>query len=157
MKKALEDYDLAAVGKLMTANHEILIEMDLSHDILIHLCNMALDMGALGAKVTGGGRGGIRTSRLLVHRGTGGVEGLLQRFERGKFALDVLQRMAALVHELNVGPARHIITVEIAVHRLTKNFDEGFRRSVRESLARGPATLEGNGPAVDHVGCIRWV
>jgi mevalonate kinase len=58
MKKALEDYDLAAVGKLMTANHEILIEMDLSHDILIHLCNMALDMGALGAKVTGGGRGG---------------------------------------------------------------------------------------------------
>ena len=58
MKKALEDYDLATVGKLMTANHEILIEMDLSHDILIHLCNMALEMGALGAKVTGGGRGG---------------------------------------------------------------------------------------------------
>ena len=58
MKKALEDYDLATVGKLMTANHEILIQMDLSHDILIHLCNMALEMGALGAKVTGGGRGG---------------------------------------------------------------------------------------------------
>ena len=58
MKKALEGYDLATVGKLMTANHEILIEMDLSHDILIHLCNMALAMGALGAKVTGGGRGG---------------------------------------------------------------------------------------------------
>ena len=58
MKKALEDYDLATVGKLMTANHEILIEMDLSHEILIHLCNMALEMGALGAKVTGGGRGG---------------------------------------------------------------------------------------------------
>jgi len=58
MKKALEDVDLATVGKLMTANHEILIEMDLSHEILIHLCNMALAMGALGAKVTGGGRGG---------------------------------------------------------------------------------------------------
>ena len=58
MKKALEDYDLAAVGKIMTANHEILIEMDLSHEILIHLCDMALEMGALGAKVTGGGRGG---------------------------------------------------------------------------------------------------
>jgi mevalonate kinase len=58
MKKALEDYDLATVGKLMTANHEILIEMDLSHEILIRLCNMALEMGALGAKVTGGGRGG---------------------------------------------------------------------------------------------------
>ncbi len=58
MKKALEDYDLATVGKLMTANHEILIEMDLSHEILIRLCNMAIEMGALGAKVTGGGRGG---------------------------------------------------------------------------------------------------
>ncbi len=58
MKKALESYDLATVGKLMTANHEILIEMDLSHEILIRLCNMALEMGALGAKVTGGGRGG---------------------------------------------------------------------------------------------------
>jgi len=58
MKKALEDYDLVTVGKLMTANHEILIEMDLSHEILIHLCNMAFKMGALGAKVTGGGRGG---------------------------------------------------------------------------------------------------
>jgi mevalonate kinase len=58
MKKALEDYDLATVVKLMTANHDILIKMDLSHEILIHLCNMALEMGALGAKVTGGGRGG---------------------------------------------------------------------------------------------------
>jgi mevalonate kinase len=58
MKKALEDYDLVTVGKLMTANHEILIEMGLSHEILIHLCNLAVKMGALGAKVTGGGRGG---------------------------------------------------------------------------------------------------
>jgi mevalonate kinase len=58
MKKALEDYDLEKVGKIMTANHEILIDMDLSHEILIKLCNKALDMGALGAKVTGGGRGG---------------------------------------------------------------------------------------------------
>jgi len=58
MKKALEDYDLATVGKLMTENHKILIEMDLSHETLIYLCNKALDLGALGAKVTGGGRGG---------------------------------------------------------------------------------------------------
>ena len=58
MKKALEDDDLATVGKLMTANHEILIEMDLSHQTLIYLCKLALELGALGAKVTGGGRGG---------------------------------------------------------------------------------------------------
>ena len=58
MRKALEDYDLEKVGKIMTENHKILIDMDLSHEILIKLCNMALDMGAQGAKVTGGGRGG---------------------------------------------------------------------------------------------------
>jgi mevalonate kinase len=58
MKKALEDGDLAKVGQLMTENHQILIDMDLSHETLIYLCNKALELGALGAKVTGGGRGG---------------------------------------------------------------------------------------------------
>ncbi len=58
MQPALETGDLAKVGAIMTANHKILIEMGLSHEILIKLCNMAIEMGALGAKVTGGGRGG---------------------------------------------------------------------------------------------------
>jgi mevalonate kinase len=58
MKMALEDDDLPQVGAIMTANHEILIDMDLSHETLIYLCNKALELGALGAKVTGGGRGG---------------------------------------------------------------------------------------------------
>ncbi len=58
MKKALEGYDLQRVGRIMTANHNILIDMEISHEKLIYLCNMALGLGALGAKVTGGGRGG---------------------------------------------------------------------------------------------------
>jgi len=58
MKKALEDYDLPTVGRLMTENHKILIDMDLSHETLIYLCDKALGLAALGAKVTGGGRGG---------------------------------------------------------------------------------------------------
>jgi mevalonate kinase len=58
MKAALGTGDLEKVGVIMTANHEILIEMGLSHEKLIYLCNLALRMGALGAKVTGGGRGG---------------------------------------------------------------------------------------------------
>ena len=62
MKKALEDYELAKVGRIMSANHEILIDMDLSHETLIYLCNMAIDLGALGAKVTGGGRGGYMSA-----------------------------------------------------------------------------------------------
>lgn len=58
MRNALEDFNLSQVGDIMTANHEILIKMDLSHETLIYLCNKAREMGALGAKVTGGGRGG---------------------------------------------------------------------------------------------------
>jgi len=42
----------------MTENHEILIEMELSHKKLISLCNVAIEKGALGAKLTGGGLGG---------------------------------------------------------------------------------------------------
>ena len=58
MKKALKRYDLQKVGQIMTANHQILADMEISHDKLNYLCNMALYQGALGAKVTGGGLGG---------------------------------------------------------------------------------------------------
>ncbi len=58
MKKALEAGDLEAVGSIMSSNHKILIDMQFSHEILDHLCKLALEKGALGAKVTGGGRGG---------------------------------------------------------------------------------------------------
>ena len=62
MKEALEKFDLETVGSLMTANHEILIDMGLSHEKIIDLCERALVSGALGAKVTGGGRGGYMLS-----------------------------------------------------------------------------------------------
>jgi len=58
MKKALEAGDLETVGKIMSNNHKILIDMQFSHEILDYLCKFALEKGALGAKVTGGGRGG---------------------------------------------------------------------------------------------------
>jgi mevalonate kinase len=58
MAKALQQFDLEQVGCLMDENHNILIDMGLSHDIVIHLGQLAKEQGALGAKVTGGGRGG---------------------------------------------------------------------------------------------------
>ena len=58
MKTALVNGDLEKVGSIMTENHKILIDMGLSHEKLIYLCNLAMEIGALGAKVTGGGRGG---------------------------------------------------------------------------------------------------
>ena len=58
MRAALERYDLKTVGSFMTVNHGILIDMGLSHEKLVSLCDRAVELGALGAKLTGGGRGG---------------------------------------------------------------------------------------------------
>jgi mevalonate kinase len=62
MKKALEAGDLEHVGKILSKNHKILIDMGMSHETLDYLCKVALEKGALGAKVTGGGRGGYMVS-----------------------------------------------------------------------------------------------
>ena len=62
MKKALEAGDLESVGKIMSENHELLTAMGMSHETLDRMCRTALVKGALGAKVTGGGRGGYMVS-----------------------------------------------------------------------------------------------
>ncbi len=58
MKRALGAGDLEGVGEIMSNNHKILIDMQFSHETLDYLCKLALEKGAWGAKVTGGGRGG---------------------------------------------------------------------------------------------------
>ena len=62
MKKALEAGDLPTVGAIMSANHGLLIDMGMSHETLDAMCRESLEMGSLGAKVTGGGRGGYMVS-----------------------------------------------------------------------------------------------
>jgi mevalonate kinase len=58
LRSELEAGNLENVGAIMTENHTVLVNMGLSHEKLDYLCHMALEKGALGAKVTGGGRGG---------------------------------------------------------------------------------------------------
>jgi mevalonate kinase len=62
LKKALEAGDLKSVGQIMTTNHQLLAKMEYSHEILDKMCGEALEWGAWGAKVTGGGRGGYMIS-----------------------------------------------------------------------------------------------
>lgn len=62
MKESLMKQDFADVGRLMVANHGILIDMGLSHERLDYLCRLALKEGATGAKLTGGGMGGYMIS-----------------------------------------------------------------------------------------------
>jgi mevalonate kinase len=58
LRAALEREDFEAAGRIMNDNHRILIDMGLSHPRLVELCSLANSLGACGAKVTGGGRGG---------------------------------------------------------------------------------------------------
>jgi len=57
-RKALEGNDLKKVGKLMNDDHMLLQRIGVSSDILDGMVKLALDAGAIGAKLTGGGVGG---------------------------------------------------------------------------------------------------
>ncbi len=57
-RKAIEAGDLTAIGSLMTENHKLLCELTVSLPILDTLVAAAAANGALGAKLSGGGRGG---------------------------------------------------------------------------------------------------
>jgi len=57
-RKALEDFDLRTVGKLMDKNHGLLQEIEVSCEELDYLVDLAREEGAFGAKLTGGGGGG---------------------------------------------------------------------------------------------------
>lgn len=57
-RMALEQNRPERLGELMTQNHHLLQQLDVSNQALDSLVTTALQYGALGAKVTGGGRGG---------------------------------------------------------------------------------------------------
>ena len=57
-RRALEEFDLRRVGRLMNENHRLLQEIEVSCEELDYLVNLAREQGALGAKLTGGGGGG---------------------------------------------------------------------------------------------------
>jgi mevalonate kinase len=57
-RKALLDFDLKKVGELMNNNHRLLQEIEVSHEKLDLLVDVARKQGAFGAKLTGGGGGG---------------------------------------------------------------------------------------------------
>ncbi|MCZ7670268.1 MAG: mevalonate kinase [Chloroflexi bacterium] len=57
-RQAIETGDLVEVGRLMTANHALLQAMTVSSPALDDLVAAVLDAGALGAKLSGAGRGG---------------------------------------------------------------------------------------------------
>lgn len=57
-RKTLEEGDIQRVGELMNKNHSLLQEITVSNEVLDKMVQIAREAGALGAKVTGTGRGG---------------------------------------------------------------------------------------------------
>ncbi len=57
-RKELEAFNLERVGAYMNENHKLLQEIGVSSPELDALVKLARDAGAVGAKLTGGGRGG---------------------------------------------------------------------------------------------------
>jgi mevalonate kinase len=58
-KKALLKGDIAKIGNLMNQNHKMLQQITVSAEINDELVKLALKNGAVGAKLTGTGRGGL--------------------------------------------------------------------------------------------------
>jgi mevalonate kinase len=58
VRRAMEKGDLETVGLMMDKNHQLLQEMDVSSPLLDSLVDAARHRGALGAKLSGAGRGG---------------------------------------------------------------------------------------------------
>jgi mevalonate kinase len=58
-RKALIGGDVATIGNLMNQNHKLLQQITVSGEINDELVELALENGAIGAKLTGTGRGGL--------------------------------------------------------------------------------------------------
>ncbi|MCF7899292.1 mevalonate kinase, partial [Candidatus Babeliales bacterium] len=56
---ALSDFDLNLLGQIMFENHDLLKELTISCAQLDKIINLSKKFGALGAKLTGTGRGGL--------------------------------------------------------------------------------------------------
>jgi mevalonate kinase len=68
-RAALAAHDWPQLGRVLDANHVLLQQLGVSCPELDALCDVARNAGALGAKMSGGGRGGnmIALARDPVH------------------------------------------------------------------------------------------
>ncbi len=77
-RNAIEYGKIRELGRLMDWNHELLKQMTVSSPELEALIEAARDAGALGAKLSGGGRGGNMIALADPSRGPAGAEALKQ-------------------------------------------------------------------------------
>lgn len=88
-RHAIEDGDLAAAGRLMNDNHDVLRQMSVSSSGLDRLVMAARRAGALGAKLSGAGRGGNIIALIDEHTELAVRESLLAAGAVRVFSSDV--------------------------------------------------------------------
>lgn len=86
-RAAVESGDLFALGACLTENHGILRGLGVSTPALDRMVDLALEAGALGAKLTGGGGGGCAIA--LAPRDPGRVEAAWARSGFTSFVTEV--------------------------------------------------------------------
>ena len=88
-RRAIESGDPTAVGPLMDRNHQHLQTMGVSNAELDALCQAARQAGALGAKLSGGGRGGNMIALVQPEQAERVVERLLSAGAAHAFATQI--------------------------------------------------------------------
>lgn len=88
-RRAIESGDPTALGPLMDRNHQHLQTMGVSNAELDVLCQAARQAGALGAKLSGGGRGGNMIALVQPEQAEQVVERLLSAGAAHAFATQI--------------------------------------------------------------------
>jgi mevalonate kinase len=78
-RRAIETGNLAEIAEAINQNQRLLSELDLSCPELDHLVNVALESGALAAKLTGGGKGGHILALVEADRVETVLQGLISK------------------------------------------------------------------------------
>lgn len=78
-KAAIEENDSETLGKDMQQAHQLLAKLGVSNNQLNHLVATAMETGALGAKLTGGGRGGCMISLAATETAAKEIAGALTK------------------------------------------------------------------------------
>lgn len=92
-RAAIEQGDTPTLGRLMNADHHCLQALRVSSPALDRLANAARAAGALGAKLSGGGRGGILVALTTPERAVAVAEALTAAGARQVFSTQ-LERTA---------------------------------------------------------------
>ena len=89
--RALKRGDDVELGELMNRNHELLVQIGVSHPMLDKLVRAARKAGALGAKMTGAGGGGCMIALCVDEEGVSRIGSVLRKLGGSPYSVSLDQ------------------------------------------------------------------